>query len=224
MASTGEVACFGQTVRDAFLKGMMSAFPNLPNIDTDRKSVLIASFPHSTRTNMDLINHILQSIYILYQHLRFTIYVTPYVGEKLSQQLPNVKYHTLQLQQYVPLIDQQELSATSSATSLMRFNGICLASQLKLEEESEILRKIGSEIDLIIDVPFPDHNQKLLQQHYLIRRKAINYDKHLFNNYEVFNLYVKCMKDLKDRKLTLDSLSVNPYTHYINIQKQHLNL
>ncbi|KAF0974092.1 hypothetical protein FDP41_006702 [Naegleria fowleri] len=209
MASTGEVACFGQTVRDAFLKGMSSAFPNLPtSLDHRSKSVLIASFPHSTKANMELINHLLQSIYILYQHLRYTIYVSPYVAEKLSQNLPQLKYHVLQLQQYVPLDER----------------GICLASQLRLDEEAEILKKIGSDISMIVDVPFPDNNQKLKEQHYLIRRKAINYDRHLFNNYEVFNLYVKCLKDLKDKKQNLDTLNVNPYSRYLDVQASDLRL
>ena len=209
MASTGEVACFGQTVRDAFLKAMQSSYPNLPNnLDHRSKSILIASFPHSTKTNMELINNLLQSIYILYQHLKYTIYVTPYVSEKLAQQLPSVKFTTLQLQQHVP-VDER---------------GMCLASNLKLDEESDILKKIGSDIGFVVDVPFPDNNQKLVQQHYLIRRKAINYDRHLFHNYEVFNLYVRCLKDLKDKKMNLNKLSVHPYSHYLKQQSKDLRL
>ncbi|KAL9657086.1 hypothetical protein ABK040_002712 [Willaertia magna] len=212
MASTGEVACFGQTVRDAFLKAMQSAYSNqLPTnpltVNERSKNILIASFPHSTKSNMELINQILQSIYILYEYLQYTIYVTPYVAEKLSQQLPSVKFHTLQLQQIVP-VDK---------------NGICKSSLLKLDEESDILRKIAEDINFVVDVPFPDHNQKLLQQHYLIRRKTINYDKHLFFTYEVFNLYVRCLKDLKDKKMNLDNLNVHPYSHYLRLQSKDLN-
>jgi carbamoyl-phosphate synthase large subunit/carbamoyl-phosphate synthase small subunit len=110
MASTGEVACFGRTFQEAFMKGILSAGFTMPK----RKNLLVATKKADIHKSLKLLNN-------------FTIF--------------------------------------------------------ELDENS--IQKIGSEIDIVLDVPESDESEL----HYLIRRRAINYQVPLFNNYQIFEAF-----------------------------------
>ncbi|KAL0486174.1 carbamoyl-phosphate synthase large subunit [Acrasis kona] len=79
---------------------------------------------------------------------------------------------------------------------------------LDLDSKSDlVLDKIhNNEIDLVVDVPQKNEEE---HAHYLIRRSAVNHEVPLFNNYQIFDTYVKSVHS----EVVLETEHYGEYIH-----------
>jgi carbamoyl-phosphate synthase large subunit/carbamoyl-phosphate synthase small subunit len=166
MASTGEVACFGKNVNEAFLKSFRSSGIK---ISSQNKNILISTLPESDPLTVWHKDAFKQSLHTLQQQ-GFQLHATSNI------------YSNLILNYLLSNVEQVEV------TKYISKDGSKLASLSKLsaEEQNDTLKSIGSNVfAAVVNVSF----HKETQENYLIRRKAIDFNVPLFNNYEIFNMF-----------------------------------
>jgi carbamoyl-phosphate synthase large subunit/carbamoyl-phosphate synthase small subunit len=149
MASTGEVACFGRTYEEAFLKSKLGGGFKMPK----RRHVLLSSAPKDKQAFAMFASAVEATA-----QNGYTIYTTKAISDALH--------------------------ATGS------FSVDTGAIQI-VELTDALISKIGPEIDMVVDV----HSEESKDiTHYNIRRRAVNFEVSLFNDYCIFDAYAKATR------------------------------
>jgi len=176
MALTGEVACFGETVNDAFLKGLLST-RMLSKLPQKGDNILI-SFQERFRDDWVHCSYQLQQ-------MGFNLFATEATYNFLMKN--DIKCELL----HWPTTPNAKPNCEESIRE--------------------------GKIDMVINLP--NDYSKRLEDNYLIRRAAVDYNVPLLNNAVSAKMFVNAMEDhLGDKPLT----GVNPQTvfdHYECEQK-----
>jgi len=176
MASTGEVACFGSTVNEAFLKGLLATrmFSKLPAPGSN----LLLSFQERFRDDW------VHCSYQLHQ-MGFNLFATEATHHFLaSHEIPSELLHWPTSPEVQP-----------NCVDMIR----------------------DGNIDVVINLP--NDYSKRLEDNYLIRRAAVDYNVPLLNNAVSAKMFVNAMEDhLGDKPLTgVDPVSL--FQHYEEEEK-----
>jgi len=178
MASTGEVACLGSNVYDAYLKALISTGFNLP-----KKNVLISISGDKNRYRL------LEPIKQL-EKMGFKLHATE--NTKRFYERYGVKCHLLhkihETEGKAPSLLQ--LLMTNSATGRVEPNVL-----------TYLLKK---DLDLVISIPKHDEERKF-DDNYIIRRKTIDLSIPILTNVQITRLFVQAISHKKLETLEVKS-------------------
>lgn len=163
MASTGEVACLGKTINEAFLKALLAVGFEFPN-----KNILL-----STGTIKDKA-YLLESV----------------------KKLKNMDF---------------KLYATKGTHDFLKANGVetkTLHWPLSKKEPNTLTYIRDKKIDLVINIP-KSYEEEELENDYLIRRKAVDYNIPLLTNAQNAKLFIESISKLK-----MEDLEVKDWDSY----------
>jgi carbamoyl-phosphate synthase large subunit len=164
MASTGEVACIGSELYEAFIKSIIAAGLKLP-----KKSVLISI--GGTRQRYDFLNEAQ-----MLHDKSFDIYATEHTSEFLTDHgIPNIMLY--------------------KAHNVHKGNNV--VSYIE-----------NQKLDLVIAVP-NDQKPEFVQDHYILRRTAVDMAIPIVMNLQVAKLFVQAISHV-DKK----DLKVEPWDQY----------
>jgi len=156
MASTGEVACMGGELYEAFLKSIIAAGYRLP-----KKSVLISI--GGSRQRYDFLNEARKL-----EEMDFNIYATEHTSEFLTDNgIPNVMLF--------------------KAHNPHKKNNVATFMEL-------------GKLDFVIAIP-NDERPEYVEDHYLLRRKAVDLAIPLVMNLQVAKLFVQAIEHVKKDEL-----------------------
>ncbi|MCH8328945.1 MAG: carbamoyl-phosphate synthase (glutamine-hydrolyzing) large subunit [Nanoarchaeota archaeon] len=157
MASTGEVACLGEDINEAFLKSLLAVGFVLP-----KKNILLSTGPVKSKA------YLLESV------------------KKLKQ-----KGYTLY--------------ATKGTHDFYKNNGVdmkILHWPLEKKEPNVLTYLQERKIDLVINIP-KSFEEEELENDYLIRRKAVDFNIPLLTNEQNTKLFVESISKLKMKDLKI---------------------
>ncbi len=187
MASTGEVACIGDDINEAFLKSIISTGFNMPG-----KNVLVSISGDSNRFKF------LESFRKL-EKMGFNIYATEHTSEFLA------RYGI----QNTLLLKVHEKAFNGSDTRRV-FSGIQDHGLIKFVKREINKKKIPNIFDYIVDgklgmvIAVPKSNaEQELKDKYKLRRLAVDFSIPLFTNLQLAELFIDSIskKDMKDLKI-----------------------
>ncbi len=157
MASTGEVACLGKNVNEAFLKSLLAVGFELP-----KKNILLSTGPVKSKA------YLLEGV------------------RKLKQM-------------------GYELYATKGTADFYKNNGVdmeVLHWPLSKKEPNTLTYLKERKIDLVINIP-KSYEEKELENNYLIRRKAVDFNIPLLTNAQNTKLFIESISKLKMEDLEI---------------------
>jgi len=174
MTSTGEVACIGDDIKDAFLKALISAGFEMP-----KRNILVSIGGEMNKFKL------LDAMKKL-NKLGFNLYATEHTSEFLK----------------VNGIRSKRLFKISD-----RSNGFFKIMRNSSEDKENIFTYLTSKkLDLVINIP---HVGARSEDHYIIRRLAIDYNVPLITNIQVAELLIEALDDYK-----LSDLHVKSWDEY----------
>ena len=157
MASTGEVACLGENINEAFLKSLLSVGFKIPN-----SNVLLSTGPIKSKV------YLLESV------------------KKLQQM-------------------GYDLYATKGTHNFLKNNRVetkILHWPLEKKEPNVLTYLQERKIDLVINIP-KSFEEEELENDYLIRRKAVDFNITLLTNEQNTKLFIESISKLKMKDLEI---------------------
>ncbi len=157
MASTGEVACLGENINEAFLKSLLSVGFKIPN-----SNVLLSTGPIKSKV------YLLESV------------------KKLQQM-------------------GYDLYATKGTHNFLKNNRVetkILHWPLEKKEPNVLTYLQERKIDLVINIP-KSFEEEELENDYLIRRKAVDFNIPLLTNEQNTKLFIESISKLKMKDLEI---------------------
>ncbi|MBD3203586.1 carbamoyl-phosphate synthase (glutamine-hydrolyzing) large subunit [Candidatus Woesearchaeota archaeon] len=184
MASTGEVACLGENVYDAYLKSMISTGFDLP-----KKNVLISISGDKNRYKL------LETIRTL-KKMGFKLYAT----EHTRQFYKRFKINATLLHK----IHEKE---NKSSSVIEKFFDRMINGK-KRKQPNVLNYLLGKKLDLVISIPRQDSKRKF-DDNYVIRRKTIDLSIPLLTNVQITKLFVDSLENKN-----LDDLEIKSWVEY----------
>ncbi|MBN2423279.1 carbamoyl-phosphate synthase (glutamine-hydrolyzing) large subunit [Candidatus Woesearchaeota archaeon] len=185
MASTGEVACLGENIYDAYLKSLVSTGFNLP-----KKNVLISVSGDKNRYKL------LDSVNLL-EKMGFSLYATLHTKQFYEKH----GIHSVLLHK----IHEKENNEKKSFLGRFFKNGFNGGKQKQPNVLNFLLEK---KLDLVISIP-KDDEEKKFDDNYIIRRKTIDFSIPLLTNVQITKLFVDAISNKK-----LDELEIRSWDEY----------
>ncbi|MBS3158081.1 ATP-grasp domain-containing protein, partial [Candidatus Woesearchaeota archaeon] len=179
MASTGEVACLGDDVKEAFLKAMISAGFEVPKPGSN---ILVTIGGDKNRAKL------LDAIKKL-NTLGYKIFSTEHTSLFLKE-------HGIESTRLYKISDKH--------TSI--FSNIPLLKKAQEDTENIFNYLTEKKLSMVINIP---HETTKSEDHYIIRRLAIDYNVPLVTNIQVAELLIEALAAYK-----LDDLEVKSWDEY----------
>ncbi len=191
MASTGEVACFGEDVQEAYLKSLLSAGFELP-----KKNILVSIGGDENRYRL------LNSIKTLFE-LGYKIYATEHTSYFLED---NGIKNTMLYKVHEKMMSEHRLRESLKEFARFKF-GKFLRRQFNIHKHGNIGDFLTEKkLDLVIMIP--KHNERS-DDKYTIRRLAVDFSIPLLTNLQVVKLFVESIAKYK-----LEDLKVKSWEEY----------
>jgi len=157
MASTGEVACLGEDINEAFLKSLLAVGYKFP-----KKNILLSTGPVKSKA------YLLESVRML-KKLGYNIYTT---------------------------------KGTHDFYKAYNINTKILHWPLDKKEPNVLTYLKNRKIDLVINIP-KSFEEEELENDYLIRRKAVDFNIPLLTNSQNTKLFIESISKLKLKDLKI---------------------
>ncbi|MBU0757156.1 MAG: carbamoyl-phosphate synthase (glutamine-hydrolyzing) large subunit [Nanoarchaeota archaeon] len=181
MASTGEVACIGKNVHDAYLKSIISTGFNLP-----KKSVLISISGDKNRYKL------LEPVKTL-RKMGFTIYCTLHTKQFYQRYgIDSILLHK---------IHEKEKDGKRSILNKILYNGLGAG---KVREPNVLHHLLEKKLDMVISIPRIDCEHKY-DDNYIMRRKTIDFSIPLLTNVQITKLFVDSIAHYSEKDLEIKS-------------------
>ncbi len=189
MTSTGEVACLGSDINDAFLKSLISVGVKIPN-----GNVLVSVGGEKNKYEF------LDSFQKL-QKLGFNIYATNHTSLFLSEHgIKNEMLYKVHEKRYSGF----NLSVVSREIKDFGFFKFALRRFRKKKRGNILDYLVNGKLDLVINIP-KDYTDDELLDEYAMRRYAIDFSIPLFTNIKVADLFVDSIFKKKVEDLEIKS-------------------
>jgi len=182
MTSTGEVACLGTDINDAFLKSIMSTGMKLP-----KRSVLVSVSGNKNRYDF------LESFKKI-DELGFKIFATEHTSVFLQK-------HGIESKMLYK-VHEKRYSGFNADAIFREINDFgfyrFLTRRLQKKKLGNVLDYlIQGGIDLVINIP-KDHNREALQDAYAMRRITVDFGIPLITNLQLADLFIDSLQKKKD--------------------------